>query len=361
MMHRRQGLASELRHLTALTLATAVSLAIALPARAAPLTLSETGSTLMYPLFQAWSASVATAMPDLHLTLGATGSGQGIDDAIASKTNLGASDAYMGDDQKHAHPQVLNIPLVISAQTVDVNLPDLHDTPVKLSGPVLAAIYAGQIHDWDDTAIAALNPGVKLPANAIVPIRRQDASGDTFIFTQFLAFSTPAWENAANYGTSVDWPGVPAMQTATGNDGMLKLLAATPYSVGYLGGSFQADAAKAGLQVAPLLNADGQFVLPTQETITSAAADLTPRTPPDERLTLVFAQGAQSYPLINYEYAVVTAKQSDPAIAAALRDLLLWCVNPQGGSAATYLAPLHFISLPTSIRALSETQIAAIQ
>jgi phosphate transport system substrate-binding protein len=331
------------------------------PAHSAPVTLTETGSTLMYPLFQAWAASYPTIAPDLHLTLGATGSGQGIDDAIASKVNLGASDAYMGDQQKHDHPLILNIPLVISAQTVDVNLPDLHDIAVKLSGPVLAAIYAGQIHDWDDGAIAKLNAGVTLPHKPIVPIRRQDASGDTFVFTQFLTFSTPSWEEDINYGTAVDWPSVPAMITATGNDGMLKLLAATPYSVGYLGGSFQADAAKAGLQIAPLLNADGQFVLPTPETVANAAAVLTPRTPPDERLTLVFAQGAQSYPLINYEYAVVNAKQPDAATAAALRDLLLWCVNPAGGSAANTLSPLHFISLPTGIRALSESQIATIQ
>ena len=243
---------------------------------------------------------------------------------------------------------------------MEVNLPDLHDTAVKLSGPVLAGIYSGQIHDWDDPAIAALNAGVTLPHKSIVPIRRQDASGDTFVFTQFLSFSTPSWENKTNYGTAIDWPSVPAMQTATSNDGMVKQLAATPYAVGYLGGSFQTDAAKAGLQVASLQNADGQFVLPTAETVTNAAAVLTPRTPPDERLTLVFAPGAQSYPLINYEYAVVAAKQPNAAIAAALRDLLVWCVNPASGSASNVLSPLLFISLPTSIRALSESQIATI-
>ena len=334
--------------------------ATTMPAQCAPLALTETGSTLMYPLLQAWSAGYANVVPDLHLTLGATGSGKGIDDAINGKADLGASDAYMGDEQKRDHPLILNIPLVISAQTVEVNLPELHGTAVKLSGPVLAGIYSGQIHDWDDPAIVALNAGVTLPHKSIVPIRRQDASGDTFIFSQFLSFSSPSWESRINYGTAIDWPPVPAMQTATGNDGMLKRLAATPYAVGYLGGSFQADAAKAGLQMAPLQNADGQFVLPNAATITSAAAVLTPRTPPDERLTLVFAQGAQSYPLINYEYAVVAARQPDAAKAAALRDLLLWCVNTSGGSAPNILSPLHFISLPISIRALSESQIATI-
>jgi phosphate transport system substrate-binding protein len=360
MVQRRQRWALRGKHVAVLAAISAVPLVVALPARSASLTLTETGSTLIYPLFQAWASSYTNVAPDLHLTLGSTGSGEGIDDAIGNKINLGTSDAYMSDQQKHDHPFILNIPLVISAQTIDMNLPDLHEKAVRLSGPVLAGIYSGHIHDWDDPTIAALNPGVSLPHKSIVPIRRQDASGDTFVFTQFLSFSTPSWEDGINYGTAVDWPSVPEMKTATGNDGMVKLLAATPYSVGYLGGSFQADAAKAGLQIAPLQNADGQFMLPTDESVTNAAALLTPRTPPDERLTLVFAQGARSYPLINYEYAVVSAKQPNAETAAALRDLLLWCVNTAGGSTASFLAPLHFISLPTSIRALSESQIATI-
>ena len=88
---------------------------------------------------------------------------------------------------------------------------------------------------------------------------------------------------------------------------------------------------------------------------------LTPRTPADERLTLVFAPGADSYPLINYEYAVVSAKQSNPQVAKAISNFLVWCISPQGGSAASFLNPVHFIALPASIRARSEIQIAKIQ
>jgi phosphate transport system substrate-binding protein len=342
-------------------------------AQTAPISINETGSTLIFPLFQTWVAAYANVDPGLHMTVGATGSGAGITQAIAGQVQIGTSDAYMSDDQKMAHPDILNIPLAISAQTVDANLPELRGAALKLSGPVLADIYTGKIRTWDAAPIAALNSGVRLPHHAIVPVHRADGSGDTFIFTQFLTFTTCAsgdtddpschgtWADTIGYDTSVHWPSVSGALTANGNQGMLQTLARTPYSVGYLGGSFKANADKAGLTTATLRNQSGNFVLPTTSTITAAAASLTPRTPADERLTLVFAPGADSYPLINYEYAVVSQKQANPQIATAISNFLLWCISPQGGSAASLLDTVHFIPLPTAIRARSEIQIAKIQ
>ena len=117
---------------------------------------------------------------------------------------------------------------------------------------------------------------------------------------------------------SIDWPKVAGERGATGNDGMVKTIAATPYAVGYIGISFSADAAKAGLITIRLKNQSGQFVLPTAETVSAAAASLDPRTPPDERLSLVYAPGETSYPLINYEYAVLSTRQPDADTAAAI-------------------------------------------
>jgi phosphate transport system substrate-binding protein len=198
-----------------------------------------------------------------------------------------------------------------------------------------------------------------------------DSSGDTFIFTQFLSFSSPrlpeggpahgSWEDKIAYSTTVSWPSVPGTLTASGNQEMVQTIARTPYAVGYVGASFEADADKAGLITAMLQNQDGKFLLPTTATITAAAASLTPRTPADERLTLVLAPGADSYPLINYEYAVVSDRQPNPQVAGAVSNFLLWCISPQGGSAASFLDPVHFIALPTPIRARSEIQIAKIQ
>jgi phosphate transport system substrate-binding protein len=330
---------------------------------------AETGSTLIFPLFKAWATAYEKADPGVEITVGATGSGAGIAQVIAEHVQIGTSDAYMSDQQAMANSIILNIPLAISAQTVDANLPELKGTPLKLSGPVLAGIYSGAIREWDAGAIAALNSGVHLPHRAIVPIHRADASGDTFIFTQFLTFSTPespggepaGWAKDVGYGTTVDWPSVSGSLTAAGNEGMVQTAARTPYSICYIGTSFEAVAAKAGLTMAMLENQEGKFLLPSAGTITAAAASLTPRTPPDERLTLVFAPGADSYPLINYEYAMVSERQANAQLAAAIRQFLLWCIAPQNGSAASFLRPVHFIPLPTTIRALSEIQIAKIQ
>lgn len=337
-------------------------------AYAASVTISETGSTLIFPLFKAWTAAYAKVDPSVQMTIGATGSGAGIAQAIAGRVRIGTSDAYMSDTQAMANPHILNIPLAISAQVVDANLPGLRGSSLRLSGLALAGIYSGKIREWDAAPIASMNPGVRLPHHAIIPVRRADSSGDTFIFTQFLTFSTPSeeesardWENTIGYGTTVSWPYVAGSLTATGNQGMVQTLARTPYSVGYVGASFEDAATKAGLITAMLRNQDGNFLLPNAATITAAAAGLTPRTPPDERLTLVLAPGANSYPLINYEYAIVSDRQPNAQTATAISNFLMWCISPQGGSAAGFLDPVHFIALPTSIRARSEIQIAKIQ
>ena len=356
-MHRRGSMLK--RSLGAGVLALALSSSMA--AAAAQVTLHETGSTLLYPLFQLWSAAYAAANPGTTIATGATGSGAGIGEAIAGHVQIGASDAYMSDEQAERNRTILNIPLAISAQTVNYNLPGLSGAPLKLDGPTLAGIYSGTIRSWDAPEIAALNPGVHLPHQAIIPVRRADPSGDTFIFTQFLDFSTPSWDEAVAYGTTVGWPTVPGERSADGNDGMVKTLAATPYSVGYVGISFQADLTKAGLGTAMLRSQAGQFLLPSPETVSAAASVLDPRTPADERLSLAFAPGDNSYPLINYEYAVVSTRQPDPATAAAIRNFLLWSISPEGGNAPQFLDAVHFIPLPDFIRALSENQINQIQ
>lgn len=325
------------------------------------ITVTETGSTLLYPLFTAWSEAYMKIDPDLHITAGATGSGAGIAQAIAKQVHIGTSDAYMSDNEAMANPHILNIPLAISAQTVAANLPELRGSSLNLSGSVLAGIYFGKTREWDAQPIADLNRSVRLPHRAIVPVRRADSSGDTFIFTQFLTFSTPAWENSISYGTTVRWPSVPGGLSTTSNQDMMQTIAHTPYAVGYLGGSFETAAKTAGLTTAALENQDGRFLLPTAATISAAAAALSPRTPPDERLTLVYAPGNDSYPLISYEYAIVSDRQPNSQLAKAISNFLLWCISPQGGSAAKFLDPVHFIPLPTAIHALSEIQIGKIQ
>jgi phosphate transport system substrate-binding protein len=342
--------------------AVAVAFALAGPiAHAADVTLSESGSTLLYPLFQAWIAGYKSVAPGVNITASGSGSGAGTKAAIEGAVRIGTSDAYLSDKDAAHNPDILDIPLAISAQTINYNLPGLNGGNLKIDGPTLAAIYSGAVTEWDDPTIKAMNPGMALPHQAIIPIRRADGSGDTFIFTQFLDFAAETWENNPGYGTDIAWPKVAAEKTAVGNEGVVNALAATPYAIGYVGISYASQIAKGGLGTAMVKSQDGKFLLPTSQSIADAAAELDPRTPPYERISLIYAPGDNSYPLINYEYAVVSKAQPDVATAHALRHFLLWAISTTGGNNKSYLAPVGFIALPDFIRGLSEAQIALIK
>jgi phosphate transport system substrate-binding protein len=352
----------------ALLRVTLASFAVSMPlaGHAADLTLTVAGSTLLQPLFAIWVADYMKTHPGVTITVSGTGSEDGIRRASSGDVDIGASDAYMSDGQIRQTPGILNIPLAIAAQTVNYNLPGLATPNLKLDGPAIAAIYTGAIREWDAPSIAALNPGVSLPHHAIIPVHRADGSGDTFALTQFLTFSTPSvtfstppWEFNKGYSTTIEWPNVPGAMAATGNDGMLEAIRATVWSVGYLGISFSDAIAAAKLGTATLKNSDGRFVLPTSESIAASAAALGPRTPPDERLTLAYAPGEKSYPMVTYEYAMVSRTQRDAATAAAIRRFLLWCIEPSEDKAAI-LARVHFIPLPPHTWELSQAQIQLI-
>ncbi len=330
------------------------------PSRAGEVALSESGSTLFYPVFKVWAEDYEKSHSGVKITTAATGSQKGIEDAISGAAQIGASDAYMSDAESRRYPTIVNVPMAISAQTVNYNLPGLDGVNLRLDGPTLAAIYGGKVRTWDDKAIAALNPTLKLPSNAIVPIRRAEGSGDTFVFTQYLTFSTPSWEDSIGFGTTIPWPAVSGEVEATGNEAMIEKLRETPYSLGYVGVSYHDKIDKAGLGTAALKSYDGEFLLPTPDSIAAAAAGLGPRTPTDERLTLVNAPGPNAYPLINYEYAIVSTQQPNAETAAAIRKFLLWATAPDEAN-QKYLDQAHFIALPAHIWVLSYDQIAKIK
>jgi phosphate transport system substrate-binding protein len=323
--------------------------------------LLETGSSLVYPLFNLWVPAYTKAHASVKITTQSTGSGTGIAQAVAGIAQIGASDAYMSNALLKLHPDMLNIPLAISMQMVNYNVPGLNKEHLKLSGPVLAGIYQGKVKMWNDPAIAAMNPGVKLPSHSIIPIHRSDGSGDTFIFTQYLAFSTPDWSNSLSYGTTVSWPPVAGELGAVGNPGMVTALKGNPYSIAYIGTSYEDAIDKDGLGIASLKNRDGNFVLPDATTADAAAGQMVPKTPKDERISLIFAPGAQSYPIINYEYAIVHKKQNSQATAAAMRELFDWAISKSGGNASQFMSEVHFVPLPESVAKLSMAQVSEIQ
>jgi len=328
-------------------------------AAAGSVQLSETGSSLLYPLFQEW-APAYQQKTGVDITPASTGSGTGISDAEAGTVNIGASDAYVSTALEAQHPNLLNIPLAVSAQQVMYNLPGLNKIHLKLNGPVLAGIYDGQIKNWRDARIQKLNPGVKLPNLPVVPIHRADGSGDTFLFTQYLSFTTPSWNHGPSFGTSISWPTVPGSISATGNQGMVQQLIGYQGGVAYVGISWLTPALKAGLGEAALQNRAGQFLLPNDQTIGAAVAVMAKHTPKTERISLIYSPGKNSYPIINYEYAIVPKAQPNAADGAAVKAFLTWATDPKGGNAASYLTPVHFLPLPANVLPLSRAQIHQI-
>jgi phosphate transport system substrate-binding protein len=319
--------------------------------------ITETGSTLLFPLVSTWATDYQKNYKNVTITTGGTGSGTGITDASTGTVDIGASDAYLSSADKSQYPSLMNIPLAISAQQINYNVPGVKN--LKLDGTVLAGIYSGKIKTWNDPAIKALNPGVSLPSLKIVPLRRLDSSGDTFLFTSYMNAQDPSGWTSSNVGTTVNWPSVPGEVSETGNGGMVSGCGSTKGCIAYIGISFLSKTQAAGLGQAVLKNAAGQFVSPTAATISAAASAQTSKTPADETLSLINGPGANAYPIINYEYAIVNKKQSSGTTAEAMRAFLHWCIHA-GQSASTYLDAVNFQPLPPAVVQLSDNQIAKI-
>ena len=321
-------------------------------------TLQESGSSLLYPYLQELVQPLKQQYPNINLAPSAGGSGKGISDAISGTVQLGGSDAYLSPGDLQQNPGLMNIPVVISAQAVNYNLPGVSD--LKLSGDILAQIYEGTITTWNDPAIAAMNSGVNLPSTTIVPVRRVDSSGDTFLFTSYLSATNPSWQNGPGEGTTVTWPAVPTEVTANGNPGMVQTCQATPGCVAYVGISSEQAALQAGLGEAQLQNKDGAFVQLNQDTINAAVQAGATNIPANLAQSLIYEPGADSYPIVNYEYLIVKQQQSSADVAEAVRTFLAWTMDPNGGSQQQYLDAEGFVALPEAVRQVSTSTVATI-
>ncbi len=326
------------------------------PARAS---LSETGSTLLFPLMGAWAAAYHRQYANVSISTAGTGSGAGIADASDGTASIGASDAYLSSGDLVKNPTMLNIPLAISAQQVNYNLPSLPAAVhLKLDGSVLAQMYEGKITMWNSPAIAALNPGVALPGTKVVPVHRSDSSGDTFLFTSYLATQYPVWNTAIGYGTTVAWPAVHGALAEHGNSGMLAGCRATVGCVAYIGISYLSGALAAGLGEAQLANSLGQYELPNAATISSAVASFVSSTPTNETISMVDGPASGGYPIVNFEYVIVNAHQPNATRARDIKAFLHWAITT--GNSAQYLDQVRFEPLPATVVSLSDDQIARI-
>jgi phosphate transport system substrate-binding protein len=316
--------------------------------------ITETGSTLLFPLFGSWQTAYSTADPSVTITSGATGSGTGIADASEGLVNIGASDAYLSSSDMTQYPGLLNIPLSVAAIDVNYNVTGVKK-PLNLNGTVLAQIYSGKITMWNDAAIAKLNPGVSLPAEKIVTLHRADSSGSTFLFTSYLSAQDPSAWSSSNIGTTITWPTVAGELAETGSGGMLAACGTTKGCIAYLGISYLAKATAANLGTASLGDKSGKFEAPTSATIDSALSSFA--ADPASGAESLINSGA-GYPVINYEYAIVKKAQPSAAEATAVKAFLNWVVTT--GDTATYLAAVGFEPLPSATATVSKSLISSI-
>lgn len=321
--------------------------------------LSETGSTLLYPLWNIWAPAYQGRFSQVSLSTAGTGSGTGIADAANGTVNIGSSDAYLSSTQVTATPGLLNIPLAISYQVIAYNIPGLH-AHLKLNGTIIAGIYTGTIKNWNDTAIASLNPGVSLPNLPIVALHRSDGSGDTFLFTQYLSKQVASWASTISYGTTVAFPSISNGLGESGNGGMVTGCNATPGCIAYVGISYLAQILGDGMTYASLANGNGQYVLPTSTSVSAEAAAFSRQTPNNGTISMIDGKVNGGYPIINYEYAIVNKSQSSTSTAKAVRSVLEWAINPKFGNDAQYLSQVRFESLPPKVLAQSVAQIKKI-
>jgi phosphate transport system substrate-binding protein len=318
--------------------------------------ISETGSTILFPLFGAWQTAYSTANPAVTITSGATGSGVGIADAGEGLVNIGASDAPLSAADLAKYPGLLNIPLTVAAIMINYNLPGVKS--LNLNGKVLAEIYTGKVTTWNDPAIAALNPGATLPAKKIVTLHRADSSGATFQLTSYLNAQDPSLWPSTNIGTTITWPSVPGSLSETGNGGMVTGCGSTPDCIAYIGNSYEAKTDAAGLGQASVANKAGKFTTATPSAIAAALASF-PAVPAAGAEQLINTSAPTGYPIINYEYAVVKKTQPSAAEASAIKAFLSWILS--NGDTSKYLSATFGTAIPSSTLSVSQTLVGSLK
>ncbi len=291
------------------------------------------GSSFIAPQMYAWAEQLRERYPWLVVEYESVGSGAGVSNFLQGLRDFAASDPPLPRELwERYRGRVLQLPVIMGAVVVVYNVPGLNAT-LNLTGEVLAKIYKGEIVYWDDEEIARLNPGVELPHEEIVAVHRSDASGTTYMFTLFLHKSAPHVWGRELVGKVVDWPvdetgrGV----GAKGNEGVVRTVLSTPYSIGYVEWSYALDA---GLPVAAVANAAGEFVLPSRETIQAAAAAVgLPASPLDDFSgvpeALVYPEASGAYPIVSFTFLILWTEYPEEKAEAIRRLLEYVCTEGQ--------------------------------
>lgn len=295
------------------------------------------GSSFAAPLYQAWSAA-SSASTGVTVNYQTIGSSAGQNMALAGTVDFGASDAPMGPEKLEA-AHLMQFPTAIGGIVVIVNVPGVPDGALRLTGPVLAALYDGSISVWNDPRVVALNPGLTLPDLAVAPLHRADGSGTTFVFTDYLGRVSPLWSTNVGRGASVDWP---VGSGTRGNDGIASYVANTEGSIGYVEYAY---AERNHLPMVQLQNRAGDFVTPSAESFGKAAESAVW----DEKtLTAVLSdtKGEGAWPIVTTTYVLVPQHSAGTPHGQAVRVFFRWGLTNGRPSSSK----LDYVAIPERVR-----------
>jgi len=325
-------------------------LAAAAPAAAQSLT--GAGATFPNPIYTKWFDAYSKKT-GIKINYQSIGSGGGIRQFTEGTVDFGASDGPMNESQIQAvNGNVLHVPTVLGAVAVTYNLPTLSDTKLKFDGNLLVDIFMGRVTKWNDAKIAALNPGVKLPDIDLIVVHRSDGSGTTYVFTDYLNKFSREWKDKVGYATSVNWP---AGLGGKGNEGVTQQVKQTEGALGYVELIY---AISNNLPYAQVKNATGNFIVPSLETVTAAAAGAKLENDTDFRVSITNAPGAQAYPISSFTWLLVKKDNKDPTKAKLIRDFLAWMITPEAQAMA---ADLHYAPLPSPVVSLVQARLPTLK
>jgi len=310
--------------------------AFTVPAVAADFT--GAGATFPAPVYAAWGAEFK-AKSGAALNYQAIGSGGGQTQILNRTVDFGASDAPM-DPAKLEAGKLLQFPTVIGSVVVIVNLDGVEANQLKLTGPVLADIYLGKITKWNDAAITALNPGVKLPDLAILPVYRSDGSGTTYVFTSYLGAVSADWKAKVGSATSVKWE---AGNGAKGNDGVAGAVKNAKGALGYVEYVY-ASANK--LTTTGLTNKAGKSVVPTVASFQAAAAAADWSTAKNFDASMIDTAGDAAWPIVSATFILLPKDPKDAAQSEQVMKFFDWAYAA-GDKVAE---DLHYIALPAAVK-----------
>ena len=303
-------------------LATAMAAAImsvaGVNASAAAMTITGAGATFPYPLYSKWFYEYSHAN-GVKINYQAMGSGGGIKQITIGTVDFGATDAPMNAKDKSRLPgPVIHIPTAIGAVAVVYNIKGV-PSGLRLTQDALANIFIGKITKWNDLSIAELNKEITLPNADIVIAHRSDGSGTTDIFTNYLSTVNAEWKTKVGRGKSIKWPvGI----GGKGNEGVAGVVKQTPGAIGYVELAY---ARQNKMTVASLRNREGNFIAPTIEAASAAAASTT--IPADFCVSLVDSPGEDSYPIAGMTWLLVYKDQKNEAKAKTIVQFLKWAIT----------------------------------